>query len=243
MAPPGRLFVIATPIGNLSDLSSRGAESLRQASLVAAEDTRRTRKLLSHLALSKPLLRCDEAAEERATQHVLETLRRGEDVALVGDAGTPAVADPGARLVDAAFRAGFPVIPIPGPSAITTALSAAGFRATPFRFYGFPPKKSGARKKLLEEMLQSGETCVFFEAPYRLPRTLRELSELAPDRTVLVGRELTKQHEELARGSLKEIADRFSQQNVRGECTIVLAPLKKSDLRRQKRVRSTVEEE
>ncbi|MFH1263381.1 MAG: 16S rRNA (cytidine(1402)-2'-O)-methyltransferase [Pseudomonadota bacterium] len=226
MHPSGRLFVVATPIGNLSDLSGRAAESLRTASLVAAEDTRRTRKLLTHLGLSKPLLRCDEAAEERATRTILETLERGEDVALATDAGTPSVADPGARLIDAVHRSGGTVVPIPGPSAITTALSVSGFRASPFRFFGFLSKKETARRRELEQMAASEDTSAFFEAPYRLLRTMSELAEVAPERMVFVARELTKQHEELIRGTARDVAARLTGRKILGEATVVVGPSK-----------------
>lgn len=243
MSPPGQLWVIATPIGNLSDLSPRAADSLRNATLIAAEDTRRTRNLLRYLGLQKPLLRCDERAEEHATRRVLEALQAGQNVALVSDAGTPSLADPGARLIESVQALGIPIVPIPGPSAITTALSVAGFRATHFRFYGFLPKKSGAREREMKNMLASGQTAVFFESPQRLSRTLRELAAMEAARPACVGRELTKIHEEIRRGTLHELADYFGAGEIRGECTVVIGPLKKSDLRKRKKIDSAVEEE
>lgn len=234
MSQSGQLWVIATPIGNLSDLSDRAIEALTLAHLVAAEDTRRIRKLLSHLTLQKPLLRCDEAAEERATGRILQALTQGENVALVSDAGTPTLSDPGCRLIAATYEAGETVVPIVGPSAITAALSVCGFRATPFRFWGFLARKKGARNKELTDILSRNETAVFFESPHRIARTLAELTELEPDRLALVARELTKKFEELLRAPVKDLAEQFATRTPRGEFTVVVSPPKK-------RVRSKME--
>lgn len=216
MAGDGELLVVATPIGNLADLSPRGAEALERADLIAAEDTRRTRKLLSHLGLSKPLLRCDEAAEEKASDRVLKNLREGRTVALVCDAGVPAISDPGARLVQMARNDGYRVTPIPGPSSITAALSAAGMVTIPFRFLGFLARKGGDRKRQLEVIARSDDASVFFESPHRLARTLGELAKLEPTRPACVAREMTKLHEEFRSGTLGELAEVFGRQSIRG---------------------------
>jgi len=227
MADFGELFVVATPIGNLSDLSARAIEALANVDLVACEDTRRTRKLLSHLDLRKSLLRCDEQAENSATKVVIRALHIGQSTAIVTDAGSPGVCDPGSRLINQVQEAGFKVTPIPGPSAITTALSACGFRVVPFRFYGFLPRKQGQKLKQLQKMIHDEETSVFFESPYRILKTLTELADLAPNRLAFVARELTKKFEETVRSSLKDLVNHFSDRKILGEFTIVLAPQKR----------------
>jgi 16S rRNA (cytidine1402-2'-O)-methyltransferase len=219
----GTLYVVATPLGNLNDLSPRAAEVLRQTPVVAAEDTRRTRGLLSHLGASPTLLSFHAHSGERRVDTLLEILKEGRDLALVTDAGTPGVSDPGTDLVAAALEAGIVVVPIPGPSAPATALSAAGLPADRYLFLGFIPRKGTERSRLLARAAAEEWSVVLFEAPTRLVVLLRDLAAAAgPGRLALVARELTKLHEELRRGTLAELADYYSMNPPRGELTIVV---------------------
>jgi 16S rRNA (cytidine1402-2'-O)-methyltransferase len=219
----GTLYVVATPLGNLGDLSPRAAETLRQASVVAAEDTRRTRGLLSHLGASPTLLSFHAHSGERRVETLLEILGDGRDVALVTDAGTPGVSDPGTDLVGAALHAGFTVVPIPGPSAVATALSAAGIPADRYWFLGFVPRKGAERSRLLARAAAEEWSVVLFEAPTRLVALLTDLAAAAgAGRRAMVARELTKLHEELRAGTLTELADYYSEVPPRGEVTIVM---------------------
>ena len=223
MPTPGTLYIVATPLGNLGDLSRRAGEVLAQVSVVAAEDTRRTRGLLSHLGASPTLLSFHAHSRENRLDGLLEILRSGRDVALVSDAGTPSVSDPGTDLVAAARAAGIAVIPIPGASAIATALSAAGLPADRYLFLGFIPRKGKERSRLLSRAAAEEWSVVFFEAPPRLLALLEDLIPLAgPGRTAVVCRELTKMHEEIRAGTLGELADYYSAVPPRGELTVVL---------------------
>lgn len=222
-ASRGTLYVVATPLGNLGDLSPRAAETLRQASVVAAEDTRRSRGLLSHLGAAPTLLSFHAHSGERRVETLLGILAEGRDVALVTDAGTPGVSDPGTELVAAALDAGYTVVPIPGPSAVATALSAAGIPADRYLFLGFLPRKGGERSRLLARAAAEEWSVVFFEAPTRLVTLLSDLAAAAgPGRRALVARELTKLHEELRAGTLAELADYYSGAAPRGELTVVM---------------------
>lgn len=219
----GTLYVVATPIGNLGDLSPRAAEVLRGVGAVAAEDTRRTLKLFAHLGAAAPQLLSLPAFDERGRlEPVLDRLRAGQDVALCTDAGTPGVSDPGAALVAAAWEAGARVIPVPGPSAAVAALAASGFPADRFLFAGFLPRKGGARAEALRAVAAAGATVVLYEAGNRTRATLQDLAAALGDREALVARELTKLHEELARGTLSALAERFSGE-VLGEVTVVVS--------------------
>jgi 16S rRNA (cytidine1402-2'-O)-methyltransferase len=218
------LYVVATPLGNLGDLSPRAAELLRRVPVVAAEDTRRTRGLLTHLGASPRLLSFHAHSGEHRLDTVLDILLDGRDVALVSDAGTPGVSDPGADLVAAARAGGIAVVPIPGPSAVATALSAAGLPADRYLFLGFAPRKGGERTRLLARAAAEEWSVVLFEAPNRLGTLLQDLARVAgPERQVTVGRELTKLHEEFRSGTLAELADYYSEHDPRGEITVVLA--------------------
>jgi 16S rRNA (cytidine1402-2'-O)-methyltransferase len=218
------LYVVATPLGNLGDLSPRAADLLRRVPVVAAEDTRRTRGLLTHLGASPRLLSFHAHSGEHRLDTVLDILLDGRDVALVSDAGTPGVSDPGADLVAAARAAGIAVVPIPGPSAVATALSAAGLPADRYVFVGFLPRKGGERARLLARAAAEEWSVVLFEAPTRLGALLQDLARVAgPERQVTVGRELTKLHEEFRSGTLAELADYYSEHDPRGEITVVLA--------------------
>ena len=219
---PGTLYVVATPLGNLGDLSSRCTEVLRTVPVVAAEDTRRTRGLLAHLGASPQLVSYHAHSDRKRLDTLLEILRGGRDMALVSDAGTPAVSDPGTDLVAAARDAGIAVVPIPGPSAVATALSATGFKGDRYLFLGFVPRKGGERTRLLARAAQEEWTVVLFEAPPRLADLLGDLAKVAPGRRAVVARELTKLHEEFRMGSVEELASYYSERPPRGELTVVL---------------------
>ncbi len=219
----GTLYLVATPIGNLGDLSARAAEVLRRVRAVVAEDTRRTAKLFAHLGVRAPPMISLPAFDERGRiGPVLERLRAGEEMALCTDAGTPGVSDPGQALVAAAWEAGARVVPVPGPSAALAALSASGLAADRFLFAGFLPRKGTARTEALAWLATVPVTLVLFEAGNRTAATLRDLREALGDRPAALARELTKLHEEIARGRLSDLAGRFAGE-VRGEVTLVVA--------------------
>jgi len=222
----GRLFVVATPIGNLGDLSPRAAEVLRSVGAVAAEDTRRTLRLYAHLGAPAPALLSLPAFDERGRiEGVLARLRAGEDVALCTDAGTPGISDPGAALVAAAWEEGMRVVPVPGPSAALAALAASGFPADRFVFAGFLPRKGGGRAEALAWLARVGTTAVLYEAGNRAAGTLRDLEGALGDRPALVARELTKLHEELLRGPLSALSAALGgRAEVQGEVTLVVGP-------------------
>jgi 16S rRNA (cytidine1402-2'-O)-methyltransferase len=220
---PGILYVVATPLGNLGDLSARASEVLRTVPVVAAEDTRRTRGLLTHLGAAPQLLSYHAHSEERRLEGLLEILHEGRDVALVSDAGTPVVSDPGTDLVAAARASGITVVPIPGPSAVATALSAAGLKGDRYLFLGFVPRKGGERTRLLARAAAEEWTVVFFEAPTRLTDLLEDVARVAGGgRRAVVARELTKLHEELRAGTLDELAGYYTEHPPRGEITLVV---------------------
>ncbi len=215
------LHLVATPIGNLEDVTLRALRVLREAALVLAEDTRRTRTLLERHGIAARPRALHAHNEARETGRVLETLAGGGDVALVSDAGTPLVSDPGERLVRAALEAGFDVVAVPGASAVLAALVASGLPAAPFHFAGFPPRKAGERRAWIRALAARPETLVLFESPRRVGATLRELAaELGP-RSACVARERTNLHEELARDTLDALAERFAD-GARGELTLVV---------------------
>lgn len=194
---PGTLFVVATPIGNLEDLTFRALRILREVDVIAAEDTRRTSKLLAHYDVRKPLLSLHEHNENRETDRLISKLASGINVALVSDAGTPTIADPGHILVAAARAAGITVVPIPGASAVVAALSASGLPADQFAFLGFPPSGGAVRDRWFDRLSTTATTAVFYESPHRIARTLKEVSEYLGNRQILVARELTKVNEQL----------------------------------------------
>jgi 16S rRNA (cytidine1402-2'-O)-methyltransferase len=218
----GTLYVVATPLGNLGDLSPRAAEVLRTVRAVAAEDTRRTLKLFAHLGVPAPAMISLPAFDERGrSAQIVARLAAGEDVALCTDAGTPAVSDPGEAVVAAAWDAGATVVPVPGPCAAIAALSASGLAAPRFLFAGFLPRKGGARAEALRDLAAARAAVVLYEAGNRLAATLGDLRAALGDRRAFVARELTKLHEELARGPLSALEARFAGE-VRGEVTIVV---------------------
>ena len=217
------LYLVSTPIGNLSDLSARATRVLGEVERVFAEDTRRTGKLLRHFGVGTPLTSLHRHNEAGRAGRVLECLESGRDAAVVSDAGTPLVSDPGARVVAAALAAGHDVVPVPGPSAILGALVGSGLPADRFAFLGFAPRKGRERRGLLRRVADSPETIVLFEAPGRLRRLLADLERACgPGRRVAVAREMTKLHEEFVRGTLAEVGARFRERAPRGEVTLVI---------------------
>ncbi len=218
------LYVVATPLGNLGDLSLRAAEILRSVPVVAAEDTRRTKGLLDHIRAAPQLLSFHAHSPERRLSTLLGILEDGRDVALVSDAGTPLISDPGADLVAAVRERGLAVVPIPGPSAVATALSVAGLGGDRYLFLGFVPRRGTERRRLLERAATEEWPVVFFEAPPRVQALLSDLGDFAGgDRRAVVARELTKLHEEVRGGTLVELANAYADADPRGEVTIVLA--------------------
>jgi 16S rRNA (cytidine1402-2'-O)-methyltransferase len=220
----GELYLCATPLGNLGDITLRALDVLRQADLIAAEDTRHTRKLLNHFDIHTPTTSYQEHNHQAKAPKLLAALAGGKRVALVTDAGTPGIADPGYLLVQQALSQGHQVTTIPGPSAAIAALVISGIRPHPFYFHGFLPRKAGERRALLAELAEDARTGIFYEAPHRLQKTLQDFCEVwGAERRVAVARELTKQFEEVSRGSFAQVAARFSVTPPLGELTIVTA--------------------
>jgi len=222
-ATVGMLAVVATPIGNLDDITLRALRALRECDCVVAEDTRRTRALLTAHEISRPLVSLPAHDERRRIPQLLARLDLGETLALCTDAGTPVLSDPGAGLVRSAREAGHRVTPIPGPSALTAALSVCGFRADSFYFLGFLPRTPGRLRRALDQALSLRATLAFFESPRRLARTLEQASTLLGDREVVVARELSKLHETLHVGTASELAAEFTAHPPRGECTVLVS--------------------
>jgi 16S rRNA (cytidine1402-2'-O)-methyltransferase len=216
-----RLFVVATPIGNLEDLSARAIRVLGEVSAIAAEDTRVTSRLLSRHGIRKPMLSYRAPVERRGLPRVLATLEAG-DVALVSDAGTPTLSDPGQALVTAAWAAGHTVVPVPGPSSVTAALSIAGYGGPGFTFLGYLPRKPGEMRRLLETLRGDPRPAVAFESPFRVQKSLALIAESLPDRSVTLTRELTKVHEEVLRGTAAEVLAALGER-ARGEFTLVIS--------------------
>ncbi len=217
------LYIVGTPIGNLTDITLRALETLRTVDLIACEDTRHSLRLLGRHDIHKPLVSFHEHNEARRTQELVVRLREGASVALITDAGLPSISDPGARLVRACLEAGLPYTVIPGPSAVPTALIGSGLAADAFYYGGFLPPKSGGRERELQRAVEREETSVFFESPHRLERTLEVLTRLAPERPLCVARELTKQFEEFRRGNAGELLAHYRAHPPRGEITFVVA--------------------
>ena len=218
----GSLYIVPTPIGNLEDMTFRAVRVLKEVDLIAAEDTRHTQVLLNHYDIRTAVTSYHEHNERGKARELVEQLRQGRSIALLSDAGTPMISDPGYRLVVEAIRAGVQVIPLPGPSAVTAALSAAGLPTDRFDFEGFLPAKKSERRTALEALKKDTKTLIFYEAPHRLKETLADMAEIFGDREVAIGREISKVHEEFLRGALREILATVEQQTVRGEITLVV---------------------
>jgi 16S rRNA (cytidine1402-2'-O)-methyltransferase len=216
------LYLVATPIGNLDDITLRAVHILESVPLIAAEDTRHTLKLLRHFGLRRPLVSLHAYNEQRQLKTILDRLAQ-HDVALVSDAGTPALSDPGVRLVSAAVAAGYAVVPVPGPSAVLAALISSGLPTNQFTFLGFLPRKRGELERLLREAGEAKRTFVFFESPHRLLRTLDIMASALGPRSLVVAREITKVHEEFIRGTPATLLEHFAKTPPRGELTVVVA--------------------
>lgn len=217
------LYLVATPIGNLEDMTFRAVNVLKEVNFIAAEDTRHTRKLLTHFDIHTPLIRYDENNKDIAGAQIIERLKNGESAACVSDAGMPAISDPGADLVRLAIEANIKVVPIPGANAALSALICSGLDTTAFTFIGFLPKTAKKCRELLEKLKSHEETLIFYEAPHHLKSTLKNLLENFGNRDTVLARELTKIHEEFIRGSLEELIKKFDEIEPRGEFVIVVA--------------------
>ena len=223
-SPTGCLYLVATPIGNLEDITMRALRVLKEADLIACEDTRQTQKLLQHYGIHKELISYHAHNELTRAPELVIQLEEGAQVALVSDAGTPVVSDPGHRLVVLCLRHHIPVVPIPGPSAFVAALAASGLPAEEFLFVGFLPSRAGARRKKLDELRGEPRALVLYEAPHRLTETLSDAAEILGARAAVVAREVTKIHEEFLRGTLPELRDAARLRAPRGEITLLIGP-------------------
>ena len=220
----GILYIVATPIGNLADITLRALDVLKTVDLIAAEDTRHTRKLLSHYGISAKLISCNEHNERARADELVQRLTAGASVALLSDAGTPTVSDPGYRVLQAAIAADIRVVPIPGPSAAMTALSASGLPSDTFLFVGFLPHKSAKRKARLKQLADVPATVILYESPHRIVQLLQEIIEILGDRPVAVGREMTKRYEEFLRGRAAEVVrDLEERADIKGEVTLLVS--------------------
>lgn len=218
----GTLYVVATPIGNLEDITLRALRVLKEVDVIAAEDTRHTQILLNHYGIRTPLTSYHEHNEKTKARQLMSRLERGEQIALVSDAGTPAISDPGYRLAVEAIRGGIPVIPIPGASALTAVLSAGGLPTDRFVFDGFLPAKKQERRARLRALSSETGTLVIYEAPHRLTETLNDLAEILGDREIVLAREVSKVHEEFLRGRLTEVAKQIAGREIKGELTLLI---------------------
>lgn len=219
----GVLYVVATPIGNLEDITYRAVDVLKQVDLIACEDTRQTRKLLDRYGIEKPVVSYHEHNEAERAEELVERIQEGASVAQVSDAGMPGIADPGYRVIRSAIDHGIRVIPIPGPSALITALVGSGLPTDAFDFRGFLPAKSGQRRTALEDIRTAQHTVLFYEAPHRLHEALQDIVQvLGPDRPIVVARELTKIHEEFIRGTAAEVHEKLGGRDIKGEITLLI---------------------
>ena len=220
----GTLYIVATPIGNLEDMTFRAVRTLKEADLIAAEDTRHSRKLLAHFGITTPLTSYYDHNQALKGERILSALQEGRQVALISDAGTPCISDPGYQLVRDALSAGITVVPIPGACAAVAALSAAGLPTNAFTFAGFPPNKEGKRRSFLASLASAQGTVVLYEAPHRLKATLADIAAVLGERRVVVARELTKLHEEFLFGTASTLQEQIPEERERGELVILIAP-------------------
>jgi len=219
---PGTLYLVATPIGNLSDITHRALQVLRDVDLIACEDTRHTHKLLSHYGINTKTISYHEHNEQQRGVQLIDQLKQGSSIAVVSDAGTPSISDPGFRLVRAAIENDVTVVPVPGPSALISALIAAGLPTDEFFFAGFLPPRSNARQARLSELQSVPGTLIFYEAPHRLTAALKDAYDILGERDAVVARELTKVHEEIRRGRLSELSDHYEREEPRGEIVVLI---------------------
>ena len=221
MSDKGHLFVVGTPIGNLEDITLRAISTLQNVDLILAEDTRNSKKLLSAHNINTKMMSYHEHSNEKETKRIISLLLDGKNLALISDAGTPTISDPGYGLIRDCIKKEIKIIPIPGASAITTAMSVSGLPSDSFTFFGFLPQKKGRIKKI-KELLNVDNTIILFESPFRLEKTLNQLKEYLGNRSVVVGRELTKLYEEIIRGNLEDVIKYFSKSKVKGEIVIMI---------------------
>jgi 16S rRNA (cytidine1402-2'-O)-methyltransferase len=219
----GTLYIVSTPIGNLEDITLRAVRILKEVDLIAAEDTRHTGLLLRHFGIQKPLTSYFEGNELKKKEWILSRLNQGNRIALVSDAGTPGISDPGFRLIQVAIENLIPIVPIPGPSAVITALSVSGLPTDAFLFKGFLPHKSKKRKDLLKQLEETKETLIFYESPHRLNETLKDILDILGDREIVLTRELTKIYEEILRGKVSEIQNQITKRKIKGEITLIIS--------------------
>ena len=230
--PKGILYIVSTPIGNREDITLRALRILKEVDLIAAEDTRHTGLLLKYFEIQAPLSSYFEGNELRKRDLILSRLKQGDRVALVSDAGTPGISDPGFRLIQLAIENQIPVVPIPGASAVITALSVSGLPTDAFLFKGFLPHKSTKRRGLLEQLENARETLVLYESPHRIVETLKDISDILGDREIVLARELTKIYEEVLRGRVSEIQSRITGRTIKGEITLVISGKTRKEARR-----------
>ena len=219
---PSTLYLVATPIGNLEDITLRALRVLKECDVIAAEDTRHSGQLLKHFGIAKPMISYFQFNEAKRSEEIIERLIRGEKVALVTDAGSPGISDPGERVVKAALAAGLRVEAVPGACALIGALTASGLSADEFHFIGFLPHKSGQRRKQLDRLKTFSGTLVLYESPYRIEKLLNELSEVFPERTIVLARELTKKFEEFLRGTPRELLEVLKKRALKGEFVVLV---------------------
>ena len=220
---PSTLYLVATPIGNLEDITLRALRVLKECDVIAAEDTRHSGQLLKHFGIARPMLSYFQFNEAKRSEEIIERLRRGEKVALVTDAGSPGISDPGERVVKAARDAGFRVEPVPGACSLIAALTASGLPADEFHFIGFLPHKSGQRRKQLERLKTFSGTLILYESPYRIEKMLTELNAVFPERTVVLARELTKKFEEFLRGKPFDLLELLKKRSLKGEFVVLVS--------------------
>ncbi len=222
-----KLFVVGTPIGNLGDITFRAVETLRNVDYIAAEDTRHTLMLLNHFEIKKPLISCRAQNEKFAGEKIVSLLKEGHDIAYASDAGTPGISDPGAVLVDIVREAGFEVVPIPGPAAFATLVSVAGSGGKTLIFEGFLSPKPGKRRSRVKELLETGDAVIIYESPFRITKLLSDIADIESERRIVVGREMTKLHEEITSGTAKELFDDYSsRQSIKGEFAVFISGVK-----------------
>lgn len=222
------LYVVGTPIGNLGDITYRAVETFKSVDYIACEDTRHTLQLLNHFEIKKPLISCRAQNEKFAGEKIVKLLEQGFSVAYASDAGTPGISDPGAVLVDAVREAGFQVVPIPGPAAFATLTSVAGSGGKTLVFEGFLSPKPGKRRSRLKELMATGDAIIIYESPFRIVKLLTDIADINSERRIVVGREMTKLHEEISSGTAKEILEDYaSRSSIKGEFAVFISGLKK----------------